>query len=227
MRTPAFAAVADRYTLRESEVPVGDATLRVVHVADVNALVDAMGPDDFGPDERLPYWTVLWDAARDLAAWWGARAAEGLDVIELGAGLGLGSLAAARRGARVTTSDYEPHALAFAAENAARNGLTLDPLLLDWRAVEATCPERRGRYAVVFGADLVYEARNVAPLADAACFLRAPDGEIVVFDPGRPYFPSLEAALRARGLAVDVWTTPHGRALRAYTPGRLLGSDDR
>jgi len=189
--------VASRYDVVEERVPVGPAEIRLLRVRDINALVDAMGPEDFGPDERLPYWCALWPAARGLARAVLERGPSAGTAIELGAGLGLVSIAAALRGLEVLATDHEPEPLAFAEESAALNGVALRTAQWDWRALE-TAPARRD---LVLASDVVYEARNVAPFAAAAdACARA---EIWIADPGRKHLPELIAALEDRDFRVE------------------------
>src|SRR5437667_4558749 len=89
----------------------------------------------FAVDEYLPYWADLWPASRMLAKailrepW-----APGLEVLEIGCGLGLPGIAALAVGLRVTFSDYDATALRFARDNARLNGFEDFRLLpLDWR----------------------------------------------------------------------------------------------
>src|SRR5262249_48349651 len=65
-----------------------------------------------------PYWAHLWSGALVLAA---AVPEDPGSVVELGCGLGLPGLVAARRGARVTFVDRAPAALAFVRASAALN----------------------------------------------------------------------------------------------------------
>lgn len=192
--------LARRYDVVESDVSVGAVTFRLARVRDVNALVDAMTPEDFGPDERLPYWSALWPAATDLARHVLARPPSSGRTIELGAGLGLVSLAAARRGDHVLATDYEADALGFLAHNAALNRLSLDVAEIDYRR----WPDgHRGAYTCVLGSDVLYEARAVEPVADSVQWLLAPGGEAWIADPGRPHLPGFLAALTARGLVAE------------------------
>ena len=120
-------------------------------------------------------------------------------TLELGAGLGLPSLAAAARGDRVVATDYEPDALAFAAHNAAQNGLALAVEQIDYRAWPAA---HHQAYTVVLASDVLYEARAVDPVADSVRQVLAPGGEALIADPGRPYLDRFLTALSARGLEV-------------------------
>ncbi|MFO0722266.1 MAG: hypothetical protein U1E65_00700 [Myxococcota bacterium] len=206
-----------RYDLVRSELLLRQSprvTLELFHVRDINALVDRMTPEDFGPDERLPYWATAWPAATALAqAILDAAPPKG-PTLELGAGLGIASLVAARAGAEVVASDYEADALLLLEANAEALGLPLARWLVDWRTARADHAEASGRFARVMGSDLVYEARNVAPLADAIQHFLAPSGEVLIADPGRPYFPALLEALAARQLQLEALPCPTGLLYR-------------
>jgi predicted nicotinamide N-methyase len=102
-------------------------------------------------------------------------------VIELGCGLALPSLAAARAGAQVLATDEAPEALALVERNAEENGLRLSTALADWMQPDALL--RRGPFDVVLAADVLYERSSVAALLDLLPRL-AP--EAWVADPGRP-----------------------------------------
>src|SRR6476661_8645367 len=82
--------------------------------------------EKFARDEFLPYWAELWPSALALADVVASRDVRGLDVLELGCGLGVPSLVAARGGARVLATDWAEDALALLRANAARNGVALE-----------------------------------------------------------------------------------------------------
>jgi methylase of polypeptide subunit release factors len=84
-------------------------------------------------------------------------------VLELGAGLGLVGLAAARRGYRVTLTDHDADALAFARETARVNGLAIPQTrVVDWRS-----PPLEVRMDRIVAADVLYESRHLEPVAPA------------------------------------------------------------
>jgi predicted nicotinamide N-methyase len=99
-------------------------------------------------------------------------------VVELGCGLGLPSLVAAARGAVVTATDWAEDAVELLARNAARNGLGVRAEARDWRE---PWPES---FDLVIAADVLYEHRNVEPLAVR---LRELAPEALVGLAGRPY----------------------------------------
>jgi len=132
-----------------------------------------------------PFWAIVWPGgealARAVAAAGPARLA-GRRVLELGCGLGVPSAIAARAGADVLATDAAPEAVVFARLNLTRAGARGAAAVLD---VGAAAPPP-GRFDVVMTADLLYDARNVAPLLDVVPRVLAPDGEVWVADPGRP-----------------------------------------
>jgi predicted nicotinamide N-methyase len=153
---------------------VGEVTLSLLRPAAPEALLDE---DAFAHDEFLPYWAELWPAATALANALPDRL-DGVRVIELGCGLGLPSLVAAARGAVVTATDWADDAVELLARNAARNGLDVRGQVRDWRMASTE------RFDLALAADVLYEHRNIEPLAAR---LRELAPEALVGLAGRPY----------------------------------------
>jgi predicted nicotinamide N-methyase len=176
-------AIEQRYRCCREEVTVGGTCFSVLRVADPNVLLDAIDPATFADDERLPYWSELWASSILLAEWCLAfPGLRGKRVLELGCGLGLAGIAAARAGAVVVLSDYEDDALLFARYNSLHNspGVDIEMLRLDWRR-----PRLGRRFDVLLGADILYERRHFRPLLEALGELLAPGGVAALSDPDR------------------------------------------
>jgi len=160
-------------------------------------------PDDGGVEWApiVPYWSVLWRSGVALARELEHLDLRGVRVVELGCGLGVPSLAAARAGARVLATDSEPQALELLALNAERNGARLETALVDWAAPRELL--ERGAFDLALAADVLYERQSVAPLLALLPRL-APRAWIA--DPGRPAAEAfLEgAAARAWRIGADV-----------------------
>jgi predicted nicotinamide N-methyase len=136
----------------------------------------------FDEEEFLPYWAELWPSGLALARYVAGRELRGLRVLELGCGLGLPSLAAARRGADVLATDWAEDAIELLRQNAERNGVLLRVARVRWSEPERLL--RAAPWDLVLGADLLYEARNAEQLAE---LLPSLGGEVLLAEPGRPY----------------------------------------
>jgi predicted nicotinamide N-methyase len=102
-------------------------------------------------------------------------------VVELGCGLAVPSIAAARAGAIVLATDACPEALALADRNARSNDVRIDTALGDW--VNPDELVRQAPFDLVLAADVLYERPSVSSLLSLLPRL-AP--EAWVADPGRP-----------------------------------------
>ncbi|MQA90429.1 MAG: methyltransferase domain-containing protein [Gemmatimonas sp.] len=155
---------------------------------------------EFGADERLPYWAELWPSARALARAILDREHLPARALELGAGLGLPSLALLRRGVDVLATDYYAEALRFARYNARHNRLpTLRTLHLDWRD-----PDRLSdRFPLVVAADVLYEPRNVDALVTLLPAIVGPESSFLLADPGRLHLAEFLRRMTSAGWQVD------------------------
>ena len=109
-------------------------------------------------------------------------------MLELGAGLGLPSLAAALGGADVLATDWAEDAVALLRANAERNHVRLRAELARWDE-----PKRfGGGWDLVLAADVLYEQRNADQLLDLLPQLEA--REILLAEPGRPFANEFFAA---------------------------------
>jgi len=181
---PALRSLIDsRYACAVEELGIAGERFSLLRVADTNALLEAIDPATFKEDERLPYWSELWASSISLARWCLTSGMLcGKDVLELGCGLGLAGIAAARSGATVVLSDYEEDALLFARYNVSRNlpGAEVEVHHLDWRR-----PVLPRQFDILLGSDILYERRHFLPLLEAFDVLLAPAGVVVLTDPDR------------------------------------------
>jgi predicted nicotinamide N-methyase len=184
-------------------VPIETAALEIARPRDPEGL---LSEEAFARDEFLPYWADLWPSARVLAGALAARALGGRRVLELGCGLGLVAVAAARAGARVTAIDWAADAVAYTRANAARNGVAVEALEVDWTRPGALVA--RAPWDLVVGSDLLYEERAVEPLLALLDSLSSP---ALIADPGRAPAERLLAAAAPRW---RVRTTLHGERPR-------------
>src|SRR3954454_20338540 len=87
--------------------------------------VDEKSAEAVFVEDLCPYFGVVWPAARALSEHVGRMSSWLKDkrVLELGCGLALPSLVAAKLGARVTASDFHPEVPKFLERNMALNGI--------------------------------------------------------------------------------------------------------
>lgn len=135
---------------------------------------------------------MLWRSGVELARELDGEPLDGLRVVELGCGLAVPSIAAARAGAGVLATDESDEALALVARNADANGVSLETACVDWAQPDELM--RRAPFDLVLAADVLYERASVALLLELLPQL-AP--EVRLADPGRPAAtPFMEAARR-------------------------------
>lgn len=172
----------------------------------------------FLEDNQAPYGLELWPSALMLAELvLQGEAGEGRRAIDLGCGLGLVSLAAALAGWHITATDNEATSLRFAEYNAAANGITINAIEpLDWRD-----PPSDRKFDRVFGADLLYERVNHAPLLACIEQLLAPNGMALIVDPNRSIADGFESLARDAEFDVEVDPTSKQSVDDCEATGRL------
>jgi predicted nicotinamide N-methyase len=179
-------------TLQRVRVPGGDVFL--VRPVDWEELRHQEG----GAGRPVPYWATPWPSGAVLA---GALAEDppppGARVLELGCGLGLPSIVAARAGADVLATDGSSDAVTFAAHSLALNDLAGEVAQVDW-AEQGDALAARGPWDVVLAADVLYLKGNVELALELIPRLVAPGGEVRIADPRRAGTRDFLAAARAR-----------------------------
>lgn len=146
-----------------------------------------------------PYWMHLWPGALALARRLVDRGLPpGVRVLELGCGLAVPAVVAARLGAAATASDWKAEPLRFAARSAALNGVRLDLLQMDWSR-----PALRDGFDLVLGADIAYAAEEEGAIAAALRSLVVPGGTAWLADSVNTYRTTLAPRLAQAGFHVE------------------------
>ena len=186
----------ERFSPQERLIEIRGEQVSVWRPPDMESRIDLVAFED---DERIPYWADVWESAIVLAEELALLDGRGQSLLELGCGLGLPSLVAARVGFVVTATDYEAPALEGVRYNAHKNGLTaIATSVLDWRSM----PAQMAVFDRVVAADVLYEEHHANALACVIDRTLANDGVALVADPCREKAASFEAACRAVGLGV-------------------------
>lgn len=172
------SAEIDSIDLVPCEVSLPGDNLRILQPSDGAELPDD-GPVEWAP--LVPYWAVLWRSGVALARELAVARVDGLRVVELGCGLAVPSLVAARGGAEVLATDGDPEALPLVERNARDNGLDLATAEVDWDAADELV--ERGPFDLVLASDVLYERAGVGQLLS---LLPRLGHEVWLADPGRP-----------------------------------------
>lgn len=184
----------------------------VVDIPECNQLVTISMPVDFDqlldrakgdPEQNLPYWAEIWPSGIALGAYifQHPESVRGIRAVELGCGLGVTAIAAMRRGAMLTVTDYATEALALCAANCVANHVAIPTQLqMNWRnpGDDFLALIEAGVH-LLLAADVLYEERDVMPLVELVEASLPTDGELWLAEPGRRPAASFMKEITARG----------------------------
>jgi 2-polyprenyl-3-methyl-5-hydroxy-6-metoxy-1,4-benzoquinol methylase len=119
--------------------------------------------------------------------------------VEVGCGLGLPGVVAARRGGRVTFVDREPAPLAFVRASLAASGVVAGGLVVG----DFTRPPFGGVFDTVLGAEILYDRAVFAAVARGLARLLAPGGIALLTDASRIDTRAFYPELAAHGLVFE------------------------
>jgi predicted nicotinamide N-methyase len=192
-------------------IDVGGDRLALWGVGDLERYVDRdalLRADD--PPEP-PYWAHCWSGARVLAARVPRDAGR---VLEVGCGLGLPGVTAARRGGRVVLTDRVAAPLAFVRETLRTNGLDAIGLVVG----DVTAAPWRGTFDLVLAAEVLYDRASFAAMATGLAGALAPAGRVLLADGHRIDTAAFYDAAGAAGLA---WTREDVRVVDEGFPATV------
>src|SRR4051812_26039483 len=153
--------------------------------------------EEGGAGRPVPYWARPWPSGVGLAGHLKDHPPKpGTRVLELGCGLALPSVVAARSGADVLATDGATDAVAFAAHVLALNEVEGEVAHVDW-AEHGEALVERGPFDLVLAADVLYTRANVEAATRLFVRLVAPGGALIVADPNRQGAQGFLASARA------------------------------
>jgi predicted nicotinamide N-methyase len=187
--SPCGPRIVAGYPTRQLSLQLGDIHVGLLTVARLEDYVDtaALLRDADAPEP--PYWAHLWTGSRALARLVATQiACAGRRVVEIGCGLGLAGIVAARRGATATLIDSAWEGVCFAAANVTLNGCRAHVIQSDLRS-----PGLRAEFDYCLAAEVTYDpllqravatflAEHLAPRGRAWCAesVRTTDGRFRV-----------------------------------------------
>jgi predicted nicotinamide N-methyase len=192
-------------------IPLPGGEIELARPRDAEAL---LSEESFEHEEFLPYWAELWASGVALAHDLSLRSLRGKKTLELGCGLGLPSIAAARSGGRVLATDWSPDAVLAAGANAERNGVQLETLVCSWGEPQAIV--ERGPWDLVLASDVLYERRNASLLLRLLPQLVDGRGLVLIADPQRAAAARFLERVEGEGWVLKTTGTPRSERVRLH-----------
>ena len=157
------------YETEVTEVVVNDRRFQMLQP---KSLAGFINPHDVF--HEFPLWAKIWPASWILADHLAAMPVEAKKrFLEIGAGLGLVSIAAASFGHCITFSEHNHDALQFARANALINECLGLPIVdLDWNR-----PQSIGRFDCIVASEVTYKKEECQSLMNLLKARLKPDGE--------------------------------------------------
>lgn len=151
--------------------------------------------DDVMKEDYCPYFGVPWEAGLGLTQFLSRQNLQNKKILELGSGLSLPSFISTKNGGKVLATDYHADVINFLTCNQKLNGIFFDFTQLNWRKEENTL----GLFDIVLGSDVLYESAHPKDIAKSLIRYLAPEGKIILADPGRAYIQSFITAMQTYG----------------------------
>ncbi len=147
-------AAKARYDVRFEPVTIGEHTLDILQIADLEALIDRLVQTSGAGPIELPFWAKIWPTSILLSHFLRHLDPQGgRSLLEIGAGVGICGLFAARQGFHTVITDIHPDALLFTQINILQNGLA--DRARTARA-DFTTDRLSQRFDVILGSEVLY-----------------------------------------------------------------------
>lgn len=207
--------------VRYQTIQVGPYDVHLRTLFDRNQYADPDGTAEAAgiSSAAWPLFGLVWDAARVLAEHVVDLPIDGLRFLEVGCGIALPSLVLNQRGADVMATDLHPEARNFLAHNDTLNpGPPIPFVQADW----ADDNLKLGEFDRILASDVLYERVHVKLLADFVERHLAPEGQMILTDPGRGHATRFLKELDSRGFRHTVEHPEGPEGLREEWNGRVI-----
>jgi len=173
-------AARERHGVAFEPVSIGGHELEILQLTDMDRYVEELASHLAPGDSlELPFWAKIWRTSLLLSYYVQRMPAQGRSMLEIGAGVGLCGLFAARHGFEVTITDIHPDALLFTQINILKNGLQERA-----RVARADFTQDRlgRRFDFILGSEVLYLEDTYRPLVKflLAHIENSPQAEIVL-----------------------------------------------
>ncbi|MFP4213856.1 MAG: class I SAM-dependent methyltransferase [Desulfohalobiaceae bacterium] len=170
-----------KYQLRFETVKVGESSLQVLQLADMENYVDHLAETlPYGQKLELPFWAKIWPTSILLSYYLQRMGLQQQGtMLELGSGVGVCGLFAAQQGYQVVISDTHEDALLFSRINILQNNLQDRA---EVAKVDFTSHRLQHSFHYILGSEILYQEDCYRPLLD---FLQhhmapGPDSEAIL-----------------------------------------------
>jgi len=153
--------IEEKYELKLTPIAVAGKKLNLYTIANWDGFVEKLAEKGDDYIEQFPFWVKIWEASIVLADHLAHLSLpDNLEILEIGAGMGVVGLFLGACGHRVTITDYDDDALALLKKNIEYNRLdTVSVERLDWNAPHLTTP-----YDMIVGSELIYKESFIMPI---------------------------------------------------------------
>lgn len=182
-----------RYELKRQREKIGSIELEIECLKDLNQTIDDLflELERTGNasllEELCPYFGTVWPSARALAETLVEKEElfSGKRILEVGCGLAIPSIVAAKLGAEIVATDFHPEVPRFLESNLAINQAgSVRYERIDW---SKGFPDL-GAFDWVIGSDVLYEKQHALLLARVVSqYMGRGEGGAIIADPARPY----------------------------------------
>ena len=191
-----------------------NATLTLYSVPSLDQIVDGQALLRGTAGVEPPYWALVWIGARAIAGRVLTQPPHGR-VLDLGCGLGMSGLVAARSAAEVVFADYAPAALEFVQASIEHNHLANAQV----RLCDFTRDDCGGPYDWILAADVVYDTASYQSLVEFLDLHLAARGTLLLTETLRADARDVITGLIDRGFKDDkaaLWITEDGQPERTW-----------
>ena len=188
--------------MRFQTISYGDVDYHLRSLRDVQQCPESVADvERFGLSSATwPLFGVLWRSEELLSHLMHSEDFGRKRILEIGCGLALASLVLKRRGADITATDQNPSAGAFLQFNTNLNALGgIEFGRASWQDEESSL----GRFDLLVGSDLLYDAHNLEPLIRFIDRHLKSNAEIIVVDPGRGMTAKFSRLIQELGFSVE------------------------
>lgn len=167
--------VREKYELKVIPIAIGGKSLELYTIGNWDPFVTNLELKGEAYIKEFPFWVRIWEASIVLAHHLVHIGFEKeMEILEIGAGMGITGLFLGAFGYKVTITDYEEDAVELLRMNAELNGLpNVSVKRLDWHH-----PDLTNQYDIICGSELIYSETSIEPIIDLLRAYLRPGGKV-------------------------------------------------